>query len=222
MELAQPKSDKPYIRYSWLLCDLITDFFNMTKTTASGKTYKPQIWRVEFSIKSSAKGYYLLDSAGKKVKDEDLIPHSLNLYETREQLLTAFFSLASHYFRFKKFVANRRKYDCEDKILFEPDAGTDIYHIDREISARKPSSQILKEKLQQYKDTCIDIEIREACQRIIDHLNKMILVGTMAQFSTKELKLLQTLLTLRIGSTQSYEEDRERALRIISVADSIF
>ena len=43
---------KPHIRYAWLKCGLIDDFHKVMKQGKDG-WYTPQIWRVEFSIRSS-------------------------------------------------------------------------------------------------------------------------------------------------------------------------
>lgn len=224
LELSRPNHDKPYIRYAWMLCDLITNFQTMTKTTAKGITYKPEIWRVEFSIKSSAQGWYQLDKDSGRKHSSEMVPHNLNLYETREQLLTAFFSLAAHYFHFKKHIAGRRKYDCPDKELFVKEAGCEIYHIDRVISSRQPSLLIqrLKRQLENFQQTTLDIDVRIACQKIVEYLDRLILSNSMSTFSQKELKFLQVLLTLRLNSTLSYDEDRKRAEAIIESADRIF
>lgn len=224
MELATAKHDKPYIRYAWMLCGLVNDFMSLTKTKADGTTYKPDIWRVEFSIKSSARGYYKLGDKTSKDPKRDMVPHNLNLYETREQLYVAFLSLAHHYFHFKKYKPNVRKYDCEDKPLFDYTNLKNIYHIDREISARKPSNALLtlKYRLQRFRETTLDIDVRIAAQKIEEYIDRMMLHDTMTEFSRKDFQLLQVLLGLRIGSTNSYDEDRQRAQQIVDAADQLF
>lgn len=101
LELKQVK-DKPYIKFAWFEQGLIDDPINMTKRDQAGKLYTPNIWRVEFSIKSSAKRYLAIKRAdGKHNKIE--IPHTLSTYDTPLKLEIIFASLAQHYFRFKHF-----------------------------------------------------------------------------------------------------------------------
>ena len=46
---------KPYIRQAWFECGLIDDATHVTKTKPDGTTYTPEIWRIEFSIRSSVR-----------------------------------------------------------------------------------------------------------------------------------------------------------------------
>ena len=60
MELKQVH-DKPYIRQAWYLCGLVDDWNTLEKKRRDGTTYKPQIWRVEFAIKSSTKKWFVVE-----------------------------------------------------------------------------------------------------------------------------------------------------------------
>lgn len=93
--------DKPYIRQAWFAARLIDDWHNCTKSKRDGSIYTPKIWRLEFSIKSSTKNWFVIeDCAGHKRKLRS-IRHTLDNYHTRAQLFDVFFSLQSHYFHFK-------------------------------------------------------------------------------------------------------------------------
>lgn len=103
LELYDPKSNtygKPHIRYAWLLAGLVDDFHNVTKRKPDGSTYTPQIWRVEFSVRSSVKNWMTIELNGKRRAYQSL-RNTLECYDTRAKLLTIFASLANHYFHFK-------------------------------------------------------------------------------------------------------------------------
>lgn len=116
MELKDTKSGlfgKPYIRQAWMLCGFID---NMQSVTLQGE--EVQVWRVEFSLKSSAKGWCPIELDGKPNHKYSL-RNTLDMYKGRDRLLTIFASLSKHYFRFKKYKSGVRKDRCEDKKLFD-------------------------------------------------------------------------------------------------------
>ncbi len=107
-ELKEVK-DKPYIRLAWFSAGLVDDWNALTKHKPDGTVYKPTIWRVEFSIRSSARGWYVKeDSNGEKLVTEKH-EHTLATYATKRQQLHAFAYLAHHYFHFKKVRSEKRK-----------------------------------------------------------------------------------------------------------------
>lgn len=115
LELYDPKYDcygKPHIRYSWLRAGLIDDF---DRCTLRGETQ--EIWRVEFSIRSSVKNWFVIELKGKD-RAYQSIRNNLDMYSTRERLLCLFASLSQHYFHFKKYLPDQRKDRCPDRILF--------------------------------------------------------------------------------------------------------
>lgn len=119
---------KPYIVQAWWYSKLIDDPVKMVKRAEDGSTYKPEIWRVEFSIKSSAQKWFVIGEGGKK---STVMPHRLDMYDTRQKLLTVFASLASHYFHFKKYEEDKRKDRCQDKVLFDFSPLDTFYKVDR-------------------------------------------------------------------------------------------
>lgn len=213
MEL-QTAKDKPYIRYAWQMAGLVDDYINLTKSKANGSTYKPEIWRVEFSLKSSARAWYVIeDNTHRKVKQVAL-PHSLTLYETREQLLTAFASLSHHYFHFKHYQANRRKDRCQDKVLFVFDKEDTVYKIDRLITdrPRNNADDTLKARLEQYREHRANKAIYDACQTIIDSITDDQLGASLVHFSAEEIRILRRLINLRTPRpTNSYDDDLKTA-----------
>ena len=108
-ELASPKTDKPYIRQIWFESRLIDDPINCTKKGSDGKQHDIDVWRIEFSLKSSARNWIVIeDQSGKKVTKKS-IPHTLSMYDTKDKLWQRFQDLAFHYFHFKiqTFVSER-------------------------------------------------------------------------------------------------------------------
>lgn len=93
--------DKPYIRQAWFAAGLIDDWYLCTKVNRQGIEYTPKIWRLEYSIKSSTKNWFVVENPyGVKPKLRS-IKHTLDNYHTRAQMLDVFWSLTSHYFHFK-------------------------------------------------------------------------------------------------------------------------
>lgn len=213
MEL-QTAKDKPYIRYAWQMAGLVDDYINMTKTKTNGSTYKPDIWRVEFSIKSSARAWYIVEDNTHRKAKQIALPHSLNLYETREQLLTAFACLSHHYFHFKHYQANRRKDRCQDKVLFVFDKEDTVYKIDRLITdrPRNNAEDTLKARLEQYREHRANKAIYDACQTIIDSITDDQLGASLVHFSAEEIRILRRLINLRTPRpTNSYDDDLKTA-----------
>lgn len=172
MELTQVK-DKPYIRQAWFAAGLIDDYDRMTKRRTDGTIYKPNIWRVEFSIKAGAQRWYVIeDHSHAKVKKTPM-PHTLDIYDTPERLLLVFASLAKHYFHFKKYQNGVRKDRCEDKRLFNflpDDAFYKITHPSNDVP-RDHSMETLRRRLETYKLRVVDPEVRNAIDLLIQHIS---------------------------------------------------
>lgn len=127
MELKDTKSGlfgKPYIRQAWMMCGFID---NMQSVTLQGE--EVQVWRVEFSLKSAAKGWCPIELDGKPNHKYSL-RNTLDMYKGRDRLLTIFASLSKHYFRFKKYKSGVRKDRCEDKKLFDFTSIQTTYKLD--------------------------------------------------------------------------------------------
>lgn len=123
--------DKPYIRWAWFKAGIVDDYFNMTKHKNDGTVYTPDVWRLEFSIRSSAKGWFILEDESGRKKKQIALEHTLDTYATRDDLLHAFANLSQHYFHFKHFEPGRRKYDCQDKTLFDFSGHYDNVKLDK-------------------------------------------------------------------------------------------
>lgn len=191
MELKE-RSDKPYIRQQWLRYHLVDDSQDLYKFDRKGQKYFPSIWRLEFSIKSSTRKWFIIEDytgAKKKIRS---IPHTLDMYFTKQQLLDMFFSLQEHYFHFKKPVElvtrgiisdainevqsiNRerhlqRKDRCPDKVLFHPKEHAVFYKIENVASSEKRDIQLnrLLARIIEYRDTHCMPDIYKACNVLIE------------------------------------------------------
>lgn len=101
MELRE-RADKPYIRQQWRECGFVDDDLNLTKHQPDGTDQPVDVWRVEFSIKSGTRKWFVVeDNSGKRMKRISM-KNTLAMYRTKPQLLDVFLSLAEHYFHFKR------------------------------------------------------------------------------------------------------------------------
>jgi hypothetical protein len=181
---------KPYIRQAWQACGLVDDAVAVTKTKPSGEVYTPEIWRVEFSIRSSVKNWFLINLDG-KAKKKQSIRNTLDMYDNREKLLVIFASLADHYFHFKHLIKRYnfytdgksdgyalRKDRCPDKLLFNWRSQVAIYKVAKEsvATSEKVDTTLarLLSQLKQFRDTTHDVAIRKSATVIIDYLENQI------------------------------------------------
>lgn len=116
---------KPWIVQAWLEAGLITDPVRLVHVDEKGVETCPEVWRLEFQINSSARKYACLDTDQGKV----WINHDLDTYLHRDRLLDPFQELAKHYFQFRIYRKNVRKYDCPQKILFDFQEDKETYRL---------------------------------------------------------------------------------------------
>lgn len=189
LELYDPTTKqygKPYIRQQWEANGLVDNATNVTKASPDGKVYTPEIWRIEFSIRSSVRKWFLIRLDGDEKKKQS-IRNTLDMYNTKDKLLIMFAALQRHYFRFK-YLQKRynfykeghtdgypvRKDRCPDKLLFNWKEQAITYKVEKQYIAtsEKPDNDLarLLNKLKQYRDQTIDMKVKQACTTIIDHL----------------------------------------------------
>ena len=112
-ELREKGMHKPYIVEKWRKAGYVDDVINMSLHGLS-----VQMWRIEFSIKGNAKGWIYVDRNESGDGEKHMLPHSLELYATRQGIVNAIANLVPFYFRFKIYEEGKRKSLCQDKILF--------------------------------------------------------------------------------------------------------
>lgn len=225
-ELKSQGNHKPYIYSQWMMCDLITNPITQVKRRANGTTYKPEIWRIEFSIRSKADSWLILeDISGKKVKRK-AVPHSMQLFDSKDKLWQRFQDLAYHYFRFKirsykklsrgissnalDFVQSKvtpelqRKDRMPDKVLFHFNEDREFLHIQAVPKPSKPihPDEILRRKLVYYMTNHPQTEIRKACQLIIDSLDSRDSYRYASGFDIWKVKALQGAIQLKMGGDE--------------------
>ena len=190
---------KPYIRYAWLKSRLVDDYVQVLKTVG-GETYRPMIWRIEFSIRSSVKNWFAIELNGKR-KAYQSVRNTLDMYETKEKLITLFASLSNHYFHFKHYHESIRKDRCPDKVLFRWYSQQLCYKVGREIdfvaSERKHARPLasLIAKLREYSESKTAVEIHRAAAVLIEAMERDNLRAEMEHpWSYSEMKALQLAL----------------------------
>lgn len=208
MELYDAASNtyrKPHIRYAWLKCGLIDDFHNVKKKRGD-EWYTPQIWRVEFSIRSSVKKWFAIELNGNE-RHYQSIRNALDMYNDRAKLVTLFASLQQHYFHFKIYEKEQRKDRCRDKVLFRWQGVQLTYKVGRDDTQailgeggkqQHPYDSLLR-KLREYKECHSAHDVVDACQVIIRAIEGDILRSDLRNpFSYMELMQLQRALSLKV------------------------
>lgn len=199
-ELADAANDKPYIVWTWYEHGLITDPINRTKVNSKGEVYKPQIWRVEYSLKSSADNWIVIeDQSGKRVKKK-AVPHGLSLFDTKDKLWLRFQDLSFHYFRFKYREEGVRKDRCKDKPLFRFAQPSQFMQVSLLPAVAKPSreNEILKRRLLNYRVVHADTQIRKACDIILHEIDKQELRRIVPREETQKWRVLQDALAQKM------------------------
>ena len=201
---------KPHIRYAWLKCGLIDDFHKCLKRQAGG-WYQPQIWRVEFSIRSSVKNWFTIELNGEE-KHYQSIRNNLSMYDSREKLITLFAALQQHYFHFKHYVKDQRKDRCPDKVLFKWNGIQRTYKVGREdishllgegAKQQRPYDTLIR-KLKEYQQAKPKTDVIEACQVIIRAIEGDYLRSDLKNpFSYADMMALQRALSLKVDGVDT-------------------
>lgn len=195
---------KPHIRYAWLKCGLIDDFHKVLKKKDGG-WYTPQIWRVEFSIRSSVKNWVAIELNG-EAKHYQSIRNTLDMYDSREKLVTLFAALSQHYFHFKYYEKGQRKDRCRDKVLFDWGGvqltykveHADIQRLLGEGKRQRKPYDTLAKKLREFQISKPRQDIVDACQVIISCIEGDALRSDLRNpFSYNDLIALQQALSMK-------------------------
>lgn len=172
-ELAEAH-DKPYIKQQWMACGLITNPITMVKVRKDGSQYTPVIWRVEFSVRSGALGWAVLEDCTGAKNRRKPVANTLECYDTKEKQLIMFASLAHHYFHFKYYEAGKRKDRCRDKVLFHFDFSRDqLVKLERIAQAEpQPSDEVrLRRALERYAQKHVEPSVQKAVSVLLDNLD---------------------------------------------------
>lgn len=165
---------KPWIIQAWFESRLIDDPLNL-----------PDVWRIEFSLKSSAKNWIIIEDADAKHLKKKAIEHRLPLFDGRDKLWQRFEELAHHYFQFR-YVEYMEKVDsqgqkmlkrkdlCREKRLFKFNLNREFYKVEglprQDCIGDKDKS--LRNLLQRYRETHANAQIRQAIDILLDNLSR--------------------------------------------------
>ena len=200
MELEQ-RHDKPYIRQAWREAHLVDDEYRLVRFNDDKTETKVDVWRVEFAIKSGTRNWFVMeDCSGKKSKLKS-VRNTLDMYYTREQQLSVFWSLCDHYFHFKKFQAATRKDRCEDKVLFKPALRPTFYKLENVATQSSPDHKLMQliKRLTEYRDSHVMPDIYKACNTLIEALEREARTTSLVHpWPKSELAIIQQLIARRI------------------------
>lgn len=249
LELKEVK-DKPYIRQAWASSGLVDDFIQLTKRSEKGIWYKPDIWRLEFSIQSSVKNWVCFDVDENGDKTHYSVRNDLDRYATRDDLLQMFASLVNRYFHFKKIVykgnespammairdkvewTNRekqlqRKDRCPDKELFRFKAYDFTYKVEKVATAKADCKALiaLRNRIQLYRESHYETNTRKACDCILASIEREIMSRQAVNpHDESEMQLLQRLIASKINgqSCQPITQEKEFIESLLALPDGIF
>ena len=218
MELYDPitkRYGKPYIRQQWEAAGMVDDGTMMIKYDKTGKPYTPQIWRVEFSIRSSVRSWFVIWLDGKR-NHKQSIRNTLDMYDSKEKLLILFASLSQHYFHFKHLIKRYKFYEeghssgypvrkdrCPDKLLFRWNQNQTTFKVEKQyVSTSKPPSRELVRllsMLKEFRNRTVEKDIRTSSNQIIEYIEYRLKQDDMnAPMTREQVEELQTMLRLKI------------------------
>lgn len=213
-ELKHLNYSKPWIVQAWFTAGLIDDPVN-----------PPEVWRIEFSMKSTAKNWLVIEDSDAKGSKKRAIPHTPELFDGRDRLWQRFLDLSHHYFRFRyieyKQSVNskgerelKRKDECREKILFDYKGINEFYQIDalpRSTSRNRDDDRLLRH-LNRYRESHADADIRNACSVLLNAINRDQLRQITAHGTAAEIDAIRLAIATRTGWDYN---------RVIKVAEEI-
>lgn len=214
-ELKATGMKKPWIVQAWFESGLIDDPLNL-----------PDVWRIEFSLKSSAKNWIVIEDSDSKRSKKRAIPHTPELFDGRDRLWQRFQDLAHHYFHFKvvehlqKVNSAResnlvRKDACRDKRLFDFTQINQFYKIGALAPESVPdrNDDILLRHLNRYRQLHSDMNVRKAIDVILDNLDRDKLRRLTPHGYAAEIDQIRLAIATRTG--WKYE-------KVVEVADEVY
>ena len=218
--------DKPYIRQAWRAAGLIDDDMRMTKFCDDGAERSVEIWRVEFSIKSSTRNWFIMEDENGQKRKIRSVKNTLQCYDTKDKLWTMFASLTDHYFHFKKFQEGVRKDRCPDKPLFRVDGVQEYYKLENVATVDTPSTllQRLLTRIRQYAEETTKPEVFKACLKLEEDIEFRLRTTPMTYpWNQHEVEVLRWLISKRIKNhDNTLCEDRAIIESILNMEGEIF
>lgn len=217
-ELKATGLKKPWIVQSWFASGLIEDPLNL-----------PDVWRIEFSLHSSARNWIVIEDADAKRSRKRAIPHRLDLFDSRDKLWQRFEELAHHYFQFRhvEYVGQanseherklKRKDVCREKRLFDFNKDREFYKIDGLPRLDYSNDRVngLLHLLIKYREHHPDMELRKACDIVIDYMERRELSKLTKTGSADEINQIRLAIATRTNwDYQTVLEKAEEIHRLI-------
>ena len=200
-ELKATGMKKPWIVQAWFESGLVPDPLNL-----------PDVWRIEFSLRSSARNWIVIEDADSKRHKKRAVPHTLDMFDSRDKLWMRFEELAHHYFQFRhveyldKVNSNgerelKRKDTCREKTLFYYNTDRTFYQIDGVARECVPDrdDRILRNRLMIYREKHVDSDIRKAIDILLKNLDRERLRQITAHGVSHEIDAIRLAIATRTG-----------------------
>ena len=175
-------------------------------------------------MKSQADRWLVIeDQSGKRVKKK-AIPHTLDMFDAPDKVWQRFQDLAFHYFHFKKYVKDKRKDLCPDKILFHWDKDHEWKQLDMAIRPAKPDNElaILVRHLRAYKTRTGDMKVRDAIDVILDALKDVELRRYTPKQLFCEVNALRQALSIRLRYPETDIHETYETIKTMLFNDECF
>ena len=200
-ELKATGDKKPWIKQAWFESGLVDDPLNL-----------PDVWRIEFSMHSSARNWIVIEDADSKHNKKKAVPHTLEMFDGRDRLWDRFEEMAHHYFQFRyvEYLEKvnsdgernlKRKDVCKEKRLFNFNMDRTFYKIEGVSVESKPDKDddILRRRLQLYREKHADVELRRAIDVLLNNLNRERLKQITAHGYAAEIDQIRLAIATRTG-----------------------
>ena len=200
-ELKATGMKKPWIVQAWFESELVSDPLNL-----------PDVWRIEFSLRSSARNWIVIEDADSKRHKKRAVPHTLDMFDSRDKLWMRFEELAHHYFQFRhveyldKVNSDgerelKRKDTCREKTLFYYNTDRTFYQIDGVARECVPDrdDRILRNRLMIYREKHADSDIRRAIDVLLNNLDRESLRQMTAHGFSHEIDAIRLAIATRTG-----------------------
>ena len=200
-ELKATGDKKPWIKQAWFESGLVDDPLNL-----------PDVWRIEFSMHSSARNWIVIEDADSKHNKKRAVPHTLEMFDGRDRLWERFEEMAHHYFQFRyveyldKVNSDgernlKRKDVCREKRLFNFNLDRTFYKIEGVAVECKPDKDddILRRRLTLYREKHADPDIRRAIDILLNNLNRERLRQITAHGYAAEIDQIRLAIATRTG-----------------------
>lgn len=200
-ELKATGNKKPWIVQAWVVDELINDPIN-----------PPDVWRIEFSLRSSARNWIVIEDADAKHLKKRAIPHTLELFDGRDRLWDRFEELAHHYFQFRyvEYLEKvnsdgerslKRKDVCQEKKLFKFNTDRTFYKVEGVARESLPDDKdrVLRNHLIMYREKHCDLDIRRAIDVLLNNLDRDSIRRITAHGWSREIDAIRLAIATRTG-----------------------